>query len=178
MHKTEKQDAARHFDQETRRAIRHYRRVAMQLYDRPYDVQAVRNLKECQRAYHTQQRDELALERTRINALFKDCVNERTGLAFDGLTQQRRLQYEQLVARQREHKAELREAQVERTRHETLGQTRDDWRKARTELAEASREKKDKQVEQEARRREAVEHNLAERPKAIQRDRGGGGREL
>jgi hypothetical protein len=175
LHKIEKQEAARRFDQETRRAIRHYRREAMRLYDRPYDVQAVHNLKARQRAYHKQQREDLTAERAAINSRTKERAAELLSPLLDSLADQRRAQYEELLRRQREDKAELRDSQQEPARHKALDQAPNEWRKARTEVSEARHGRTDKQIEQEARRRERIERRLAERHIAIQRDRGGGG---
>lgn len=171
IHNVEKQDAARRFDQETRRAMRHYRRLAMQLYHRPYDVQTVRNLKDRQKAYHKQQREDLARERADINTRIRERTGQQIAPALDKLAEQRRVQYEELLRRQREDRADLRGTQRERA------QTSKDWREARTEQTEARREKSDKQMEQEARRRERFERYLADRQTTIQRGRDRGGRE-
>ncbi len=158
LHKAEKQEAARRFDLETRRAIRHYRRL--------HGVDAVRKLKERQKDYHKRQRDELTSERKVIQTRIKDCAEARLVPTLDKLSEQRRLQYEELLARQRADRAELREAQ-----------TPEDRRQARTEQGDARRDKTEKETEQEARRQARIDRYIAERNADRDRDRGDGGRE-
>lgn len=151
----ERQQAAHRFDQETRRALRHYRRLGGR--------EAIRQLKERKDIRHKRQREELAALRAEITARQK----ERTDAAIEQALKKQRAehdgQYKELLQRQRSERSTLREDRANRP--------------APTSAAGPAGDRTSEEEEKEARRQERIQRIIAERKSAMDRDRGDGGRE-
>jgi hypothetical protein len=153
LRKIEKQDAARRFDQETRRALRYYLRL--------HGVEAVRKLKERRKKYYARQREELTKKRQAINSRIQERTKDRLAPALDHFAQQRRALYQELLARHREDRAKLRKDQSLKAK----------WDEAGQESTDPTREKEGRAIEREARRRERIDRRIAERAMTSRRGR-------
>jgi len=114
-HRDERKDQARAYDQETRRVLRHYRR-----HGPLHGVEAVRQIKQRQRAYHQRMRDDLTAQRADINARMKDYAARLLDPALSRLAKDRAEQYQQLLKHHRDEKAGLTHDQAQGIRRPDL----------------------------------------------------------
>jgi len=116
-HRADRMKAARQFDLETRRALRHYRR-----HGPLHGVGAVKELKGRKAAYHAKLKEDLAEQRADINARVKARSAALSGPALAKLAEDRKAQYQNVLARERGEKGKLAADQAQgRRRHDVLG---------------------------------------------------------
>jgi len=113
QHRDDRRKAARAFDQETRRAMRHYRAQGPL-----HGSGAVKELKERQQAYHAQLKDDLAKQRQDIYEQMKVRTAELVVPALDKFAEDRKGPYQELLARGRGEKATLTADQAQGTRRQ------------------------------------------------------------
>lgn len=114
QHRDERRKAARAFDMETRRAMRHYG-----AHGPLHGAGAVKELKERQHAYHTQLKEDLAKQRQDVYERMKLRTAALAAPALEKLAEDRNASYQELLARSRGEKATLSADQA-------LGQRRQD----------------------------------------------------
>ena len=226
LEKEKRDEKARLYDREARRALREYRR-----HGPLHGVEAVAQIKQRQKDYHARHREELWQMRSAIASGQKERLEELTGPALERLSADRAKTYAEVLKGQRGEKDELRKDQAsgerrrdllsaydnanpasptrltpeqtaayiaharsatgrdaeidharrevthaDRARSQEAGQDpRND--KPAKEATEHSREKKDKDHAQEAKRRSGLDWYLAKRAHDRDRERGGGGRD-
>jgi hypothetical protein len=102
LDKAERLEKARTYDQEARRAMRHYRR-----HGKLHGVDAVAKIKERQTAYHARQREELAAIRADITARQIERLEELAGPALEALGKERAAAYQPVLARHRRERKGL-----------------------------------------------------------------------
>lgn len=108
----EKADA---YDREARRAMRHYRRRG-----KLHGVEAVAQIKKRQHAYHERMRENLTGMRADISSRQKERLEELAAPALKKLSEDRTRAYDEVLARHRGERAELRNDQTAGTRRQDL----------------------------------------------------------
>jgi hypothetical protein len=101
-HRDERKVAAGRFDQETRRAMKHYRR-----HGPLHGIGAVQKVREQQDAYHAQMRQDLFLQRSAIGARMKERFNELVAPALEKLSQDRAHIYREVLEGQGTERRQL-----------------------------------------------------------------------
>jgi murein L,D-transpeptidase YcbB/YkuD len=105
--KEKREKEARAYDQEARRALRHYRR-----HGRLHGVKAVSEIKLRQKTYHANQREALWQMRSAIALRQKERLEGLTEPALAKLSADRTEAYNQFLADQRQQKRDLREKRL------------------------------------------------------------------
>jgi hypothetical protein len=113
QHRDERRKAARTSDQETRRALRHYR-----IHGPLHGTGSVTELKQRQQAYHAQLKDDLAKQRQDIYEQMKQRTEALAVPALDKLKEDRDAAYKQLLAKGRGEKAALAADQAQGNRRQ------------------------------------------------------------
>jgi hypothetical protein len=110
-HRNGRNEQARSYDQEARRALREYRR-----HGKLHGVEAVAKIKERKEAYHARLRDDLAQMRGDISSRQKERLEELAAPALDQLSKDRAAAYSEVLARQRGERGSLTADQAAGTR--------------------------------------------------------------
>jgi hypothetical protein len=111
----QRRQEAQHYDREARRALQHYRR-----FGPLHGIDAPRQVRERQRAYHERRREALASKRAALSAAMKERTEQLTAQALARLAMDRAALYEHILHRHRGERAELHRDQAEGTRRPDL----------------------------------------------------------
>jgi hypothetical protein len=114
-HRDRKKSEARRYDQEARRALRHYRR-----HGPLHGIHSVRAIRKRQRDYHQRMRDDLTERRRTIHARVVERSVDLLEPALARLAQDRAKAYRQLLDRQQAERAGLHRDQKEGARRPDL----------------------------------------------------------
>jgi hypothetical protein len=106
---------AQHYDREARRAVQHFRR-----FGPLHGVEAPRQIRERQRAYHDRQHEALASQRAALHAAQKQRSAELTAPALARLAEGRAALYQQLLKSHRDERAALAHDQAHGARRPDL----------------------------------------------------------